>query len=567
MILRLKNIVSNVTNNTRWIEKQQNTILSAAAVITIANIFSSVSGLLRERLLIQQYFSTPSGQQAFEAFQVAFQIPDMMFQLIILGAVSAALIPVFTKLLKSHDQEAAFQMSSTTMTWLLLIFFVASVVVAYFAHPITALRTGDQFTAEQIHVAARLTQIMLIAQFFFAISNFMTGMLQAHQRFIVPAIAPVLYNLGIIGGVFLLSNQFGIYAAGVGVIIGAFIHMLIQLPLAHKLGFRYRPRLSLKLPGIKSFMKLMPPRLLTIGVTEVQNLALGFFATSVGNLGFTLIRLALRLLTFPIRLFGVPISQASLPFLAKVASEEGLEKFTRLLIRSLNQISFFAYPASVLLLILRVPIVRLAYGTHNFPWSATITMGKVVAIMALSIGAQAMVQLLIRAFYALQDTVTPFWITVAYSASYFLFNWYFVFHTSLGIFGIAISTLLSALVELTLALIFIYKKIPSLNSHRLFVPQIKMLITSFFMAVFLYLPFRILDELVFDTTRTMELIGLTITTGTIGMTVYLYFSALFDVKQLQLFTRMLAGFGTRWRSTLLHSEEILVETSVEGDEI
>ncbi|MBU0579273.1 murein biosynthesis integral membrane protein MurJ [Patescibacteria group bacterium] len=566
MISQLKGFFSNFTSNGSWLEKQQSSILSAAAVITIANVLSSLSGLIRERFLISEFFSTPSSQQAYEAFQVAFQIPDMMFQLIILGAVSAAFIPVFTQLKRDKDEATALKMSSTTMTILLLVFMLASMVVAYFAYPITLLRTGHAFTDAQVATTANLTQIMLIAQLFFAVSNFLTGMLQAYQRFIIPAIAPVLYNLGILIGVFLFSSKLGIYSAGVGVIIGAFIHMAIQLPLALKLGFRFKPSLSLSFPGVKQFFAMMPARLLTISITEFQNLSLGFFATSLGNLSFVVIRLALRLMTIPIRLFGVPIGQASLPFLSAQAGNKNLTSFTSLVTKSLHQIAFFAYPASVLLLILRIPFVRLIFGTHNFPWETTITTGKVVAIISISIGAQAMVQLLIRAFHALKDTRTPFFITLATTTFYLLGSWYFVFHSSSGVTGIAISTATAAFLELILCLLLLNYKLPQFVKSTLWMPQIKMLTASFFMAVFLYLPFKILDELVFNTTKTVELIGLTITTGTIGLLVYIYFSALFEVKELKLFANLITKFGP-WRKSLEKTREVIVETSVEGDEI
>ena len=566
MISQIKEFLSSFKGNSSWLEKQQNSILSAAAVITVANIMSSLSGLFRERLLISKFFSTTVSQQAYEAFQVAFQIPDMMFQLIILGAVSAAFIPVFTHLRKTKDEATAFGMTSTTMTYLLLFFIAASLIVAVLARPITVLRTGSEFTLDQINITTTLTQIMLIAQLFFAISNFLTGMLQAYQRFIVPAVAPVLYNLGILIGVFFFSSRFGIYSAGIGVIIGAFMHMVIQLPLAVKLGFRYKPSLSFSFPGVKEFFSLMPARLLTISISELQKLSLGFFATSLGNLSFLITRLALRLMTIPIRLFGVPISQASLPFLSVQSSQESLTRFTSLVTKSLHQISFLAYPAAVLLLILRVPFVRLIFGTHNFPWSTTITTGQVVAVMAISIGAQAMVQLLIRAFHALKDTRTPLLITLLTAVFYLISSWFFVFHTTRGVMGIALSTSLAAFIELLLCLVLLSRKLPNFFTSAFWVPQIKMLAASFFMAIFLYLPFKILDELVFNTTKTIELVGLTITTGTIGSLVYIYFSALFEVKELKLFNKLFVKFEP-WRKSLARTREVLVETSVEGDEI
>ncbi len=552
--------------NAKWLEKKQNTILSAAVIITVANLTSSLSGLVRERLLISSYFNTEAGQMAYEALQVAFQIPDMLFQLIILGALSAAFIPVFTKYRKKDELEA-YKITSSVMNILLLFFVLVSAVVFIYSNQITAFRTGGEFSVDQIKIAANLTRIMLLAQLFFAVSNFMTGILQSYQRFIVPAIAPILYNIGIVLGVFLFGDVLGIYAAGVGVLMGAFTHMMIQLPFASRLGYRYQFTIMHKHPGVKEIFQMIPPRVMTVGVSEIQNLVLGFFATSIGNLSFVVIRLALKLMAIPIRLFGVPISQASLPFLSQESDDNKQEQFKKLVTQSLNQISFLSMPAAALLLILRIPIVRLVFGAQNFPWRTTVLTSKVLAIVALSIGFQAMTQLLMRAFYALKDTMTPLYIIAVSAILYFLVGWLSVFIFDVGVTGIAWAILVAAIFEAVVFMLMLEMRIKNIfNNKNFFISQIKMILCSFLMAVFLYLPYKIFDELVFDTSRTVEVIGLTVTTSTIGILVYLYFSLLFEVKELENFLRMISAFG-KWRKPLEESDEVLIDLGSDGDEI
>ena len=169
-------------------EQQQTSILSAASVITVASVISAFSGLIVKRSLIKIFFDNQMSQEALEAFWVAFQIPDMMFQLIILGALSAAFIPIFTSY-KKQSYKKAFHMSSIMMNILLLVFIAVGVIVFIFAREITVLRTGSEIKPEQIEIVVNLTRLMLLAQFFFAISNFMTGILQSFQRFIFPALA------------------------------------------------------------------------------------------------------------------------------------------------------------------------------------------------------------------------------------------------------------------------------------------------------------------------------------------------------------------------------------------
>lgn len=552
-------------SNGRWLEKRQSSILSAALIITTANIMSSLFGLLRERVLINVFFGSSASEQAYEAFQLAFQIPDTLFQLVVMGALAAAFIPIFSSLKKKNEQEA-FQFTSIVMNWVLAAFLLLSVLAFIFAEPITAFRTGSQFTPEQIAIAVKLTRLMLFAQLFFAISNFFTGILQAYQYFIAPAIAPVLYNIGIMLGTWLFAGQFGIYSAGIGVLIGAFLHMLVQLPMVWRLGFRWKLNFNLHFSGVKKLFSLMPPRLLTVGVGELQNLAMGFFATSIGGLSFVVVKLASRLMTLPIRFFGVPISQASLPFLSDESEEQDQERFKHLLLQSLSQISFFALPASVLLLILRIPVVRLVFGTYNFPWWATVLTGKIVAIIALSITAQAMVQLLIRAFHALKDTKTPFIISLICTGSYLLVSYLSVYVYNWGVLGLGAAISVAAFLELALFIFFLQKRLQCFSDKSFVFAQLKMILASFFMAVFLYLPFKILDEVVFDTSRTIDLIALTISTGTIALLVYSYFAFLLDIKELFYFKAILQKFG-RWREPIKGTDEVLLDSSIENDEL
>jgi putative peptidoglycan lipid II flippase len=565
MILTLPQLPQLFRSNTQWLEKQQTSILSAATIITVFNLISAFSGFIRDRLFIASFFDTAiSSKEALDALYVAFQIPDLLFQLIIVGAMAAAFMPVFISY-KKQDEQMAFKITSALMTWLLGLFAIFSVAAFFLAEPITHWRTGTKFSAEQIEIVVNLTRIMLLGQFFLATSSFLGSILNSYQRFIMPALAPVLYNLGILLGVWCLSPYLGIYSAGVGVVIGGFIHMAAQIPFVRRLGFRFRPTFDLSLPGIKQIFKLTPPRLLAIGASESRGLLLGFFATSLGNSSMLIMELTRRVMTVPIRLFGIPISQASLPFLSDEAAKDDHEKFNELIVQSLNQIAFFIMPASVLILILRLPIVRLLFGTDNLPWDTTRVTSYAVGIIAISIAAQGLVSLLIRAFYALKDTRTPLYVAIVDMILYMVLCAIMVFVLRWDVLGLALATTITGIFELGLMLWLLDRKLGCFRSKRFIVPQLKMLSSSFFMAIFLYLPFRILDKVVFNSTRTLELIELTIVTSTIGLLAYIYFSALFEVKELAFFTNLFQSFG-KWQKPLEKSPEVLVDSSsVEGD--
>lgn len=560
MTIRLPHFISN---GNKWLEAQQVSILSAASVITAAVFLSSLTGLLRNRLLVTTFFKTTELQQQLEAYWVSFRLPELVFQLLVIGALSAAFIPIFTKYEK-QSKDQAFRMASSVLNLILLGFLAFSALVFIFAVPLTRLMTGGEFSAEQVMLSANMTRLMLLAQFFFAISNFLSGTIQSYKRFIIPALSPIAYNIGIIVGTVMLSPYFGIYGPTIGVVLGAFLHFVLQLPLARKLGFHYYPLIDFAHPGVKEIFKMMVPRTLTLSINQIQLFAIVFFATHLGGVSLTIINLAQQLMTFPIRIFGAPIGQAALPFLSKESNDGELDRFKGLVLRSLHQISFFAMPASVLLLILRIPIVRLAYGAREFPWQATLLTGWVVAILALSVTAQAMIHILIRAFYALHDTKNPLRVSLVTTGIFLAISSISAYYTSWGLVGLATALSISTTVEM-LALLFILNgKVKGFIQGELWIPQLKMLVSSFLMAIFIWLPFRTLDELVFDTSRTVDLIGLTLTVGTIGMLTYTAFAVLLEVKELYMIQKVFGVIGN-WQKSLSKTTEV-VETAGQSDE-
>lgn len=542
-MLKKLDIAQLLTPNLKWFEQQQTSILSAAIIITGANFVSALAALVRQRVLTNLFFDTAQLQQHLEAFLISFQVPDMMFQLLVIGSVSAAFIPVFTAIKKEHDEKTAFKLMNSVLTGLLIAFLFLGGIIAIFSQEITEWRTGEAYTAEQIALTAHLTRWLLVAQFFFVISSIHAAFLQSYQRFVIPALAPILYNLGIIAGAIFFSPTMGIEGPALGVCIGAFLHMAIQLPFSRKLGYRYRPSLNFAVPGFKKIITLMPARTLTLAVSELQTLILTFFTTNLGNLSYLIIRYAMIIITLPIRFFGVPIGQASLPFLSEQSNPSERNIFKELLTKSLNQVAFFAMPASILIIILRLPIVRIVFGTPNFPWEeATLPLAQIVGIIAISVTVQSMVQIVIRAFFALKDTWTPLLVAafdlIMFVGGLSLVN---ILFPGKSMVGIAWVICVAAFVELFWLLWLLHRRIGRLLTPSLLVNQIKIILASFLMAVFLYLPYRIFDDYVFNTSRALELVLLTITTSTIGMVVYIYFAHLFRIPELALVNKLLAG--------------------------
>ncbi len=524
-----------------WLLTQQNSILSAAAVITLANGLVSVSGFMRDRFLLAIFAGNQISLQAYDAFRVAFQIPDLIFQLLIVGALSASFIPLFS-LLKKTNRTKAFHFTNICLNYLLLFFLLACVLIFIFAPELTAWRIGDAYNHTQIEIVITLTRIMMVGQFFFAISSFFSGMLQSYQRFIVPAIVPLFYNAGIVTGTYLFHSSLGIYAAGLGVILGAFLHMIIQLPFVYHLGWRYQFSLQWQMIEVKKLFSLMPARTLTLGINEIQNFGLSYFVTSVNGIGYTILILARSLIIMPVRFIGVPIAQAALPFLADLSQPSNISLFKKTLLQSLNQIVYLACPAAVLLLILRLPVVRLVFGTRNFPWELTIEVAKMVAIMALSIPAQAIFHLLVRSFHALSDTVTPFLISLFTSCVFFIGAALAIRQDSHQLTGIAITIAACGILEACLYLLLLSFKVKKLLTFSFILEQIKIYAIAAIMAVSLYIPYKSLDTLVFNTTKVIPLLALTGITSIIGLSVYILLSKIFHIAEMQILVNIAKKF-------------------------
>ncbi len=383
--------------------RKQTNILSAAFVIMATYGVSHLVGLLKTRLLISYFFGAAAS--SLDVYYAAFVVPDTIFQLLVVGALSAAFIPTFTKYLNKNEDDAWY-MTAMSINLVIGVLIVISAVIFVFASPISRL-IAPGFDASQINLMVTLLRIMLGAQVLFGISGFLTSIIQAHHRFLVPALAPVMYNLGIILGVVFLSPNFGIFGPAVGVVIGAALHMLIQLPLALRLGFRVIPKLDFKHPGVREVIRLMPPRVLALSTDQIEQFVAVTLASLLMSGSLSLLNAARLLYSIPASLFGATIGQAAFPTLSQSATLSDLSKFKSILANSILQILFVALPISTLFIILRIPIVRIIFGSKTFPWEATLLTGKTLAVLALSASFYAIMQLVVRGFYALHDTRTP----------------------------------------------------------------------------------------------------------------------------------------------------------------
>jgi len=534
-------------------------------------VLSQVLGLVRQRLLVSIF----GASDTLGVYFASTKLPDFIFQLVIVGALSTAFIPIFNDLMGKGQKEDANRMASTLLLLVFIVFGSLSVVLFIFAPLfLSLLNIGSGFSAEQMQLMVNLMRVILLGQMFFLLATFFSTILQSYNHFFISGIAAALYNLGIIIGIVFLSSRFGIYAPAIGVIFGALIFVLVQLPTVRQIGFSFKPRLSLKTLGVLEVSRLMGPRILSILVLQLGTLitlSLISFLPSSGR-NYVIYDFALTLSFAPTVLFGQTIAQAAFPVLSR--EKERLEDFRSTFITSFNQMLYLILPVSVLVLVLRIPIVRLVYGAARFDWDATVLTGRTLAFFSLSIFAQALSHLVYRAFYALHDSKTPFavgsfsTIIMVVLSALFVLVWdssLREFATSyadklrlipVGVESIAFAYSIASVFNLIVLLLFLHRKIGIFSTKIFFLPQIKIVMATIFTAFAIYIPIKLLDQLVFDTTRTVNLILLTGISSFAGLSLYLFLTWLFDVKEASMFLLLFRKIGN-WREILGGKEKVL----------
>lgn len=509
-------------------------ILSASLVLAVTFGLSAILGFLRSRFLYAQFFSCCVAD--LDAYNAAFRIPDLIFKLLVTGALSASFIPVFSSILHK-DEKQAEQVASTVINLLLLTFTALALIVVVFAPFFTNL-IASGFTPEQLSLMTSLTRILLIAQIFFLVSNFLTGILQVHQIFLVPALSPILYNFFIILSIFTLAPTFGIYGITYGAVVGAFFHMAIQIPAAIHSGFNYRFIINTKLAGVREIVRLMLPRSLSLGLGEIENTVTLFFASNLASGSLSILNLALQMMYLPSRIFSTTVGQASLPILSKNIAQNQLEIFRETVRKTVLQSLFIALPITAIILVQRVAIIRLAFGAREFPWTATLLTSKTLAFLVPAIACQAVIQILVRSFYALHDTRTPLKISAASLLVNVVSAYVFVNYTDLGVVGLAISASLGNITQ-TSGLVYMFIKIVDGGGWgKIFYRCFQIVVASIILSLTSWTTLKVLDLFILDTSRTLNLSILFIVSTLIGLISYYFASVIMGIQEVKSYHRL-----------------------------
>jgi len=532
---------------------RQTSILSGAAIIMTTLMLSKALGLIRDRLLAHVF-----SPDKIDIFWAAFRLPDLIFQIVILGALSVAFIPVFTEHFETKGKEDAFEMARAILNMFLAIFILVTVLIYFLAQPIITNFIAPGFTLEKQMQVVLLTRVILFGQVILVLGSFFIGVSQSLQRFIIPSLAPVFYNLGIIIGIVFLSKSFGIVGVAYGVVLGALLHALVQLPLIWSVGFRFKLPPRFFHPGVKEIIRLMSVRTLGLAAEQI-NETVGVALASLASIGsVTYLTFAAHMQVVPIGLFGATLAQAALPVLSSEKAHGKMEEFKITILTTLHQILFLTLPATAILIVIRIPVVRLIFGASQFNWKATVLTGATLAFLSIGLAAQAIALLLVRGFYALKDTKTPVIVSAVVVSLNIVLSVYFIVILKLDVWSIGLANSISALLSGVLLFWTLHFKVGKFNLRAVLIPLLKMIMATIIMGVALYIPIKLLDQVIFDTTRTINLLALTALSSIFALSVYVLVVKFLEVRELATYVELFKRLG-KFRARL-RSKEILPET-------
>ncbi|ACZ38653.1 integral membrane protein MviN [Sphaerobacter thermophilus DSM 20745] len=432
-------------------------VAANATIVAAAFVVSRVLGLLRE-ILIARQFGT-SGD--YDAYVAAFRIPDLLFLVVMSGAFGSAFIPVFAGFLSRGEQDRAWRLASAVLTYTVLTLLVVGQLVFLFAGPLMRDIVAPGLAPPQQDLAVNITRLLLLSPLLLGLGAAAQGMLQAQDAFTLPAVAPILYNLGIIAGALLLAPTMGVYGLAVGVIVGAAGHAGIQFVGLIRRGMHFSPTLSRRVQGLGEVARLMAPRLVGQAAFQINFIVMTNFASRLGESKVSAINYAYQVFMLPHGVLALSLSTVIFPMMARQYELNQLDDLKVTLRGALGPLIFLTFPASVGLFAFRTSIVQVLFQFGSFSDESTRLVAQALAYFSVGLVAFAVVEAVTRAFYAMHDTRTPVTVAIVTVIANIALSAYLA--PRLGHGGLALSIALTTIVEMAILLTVLYRRIGGLG--------------------------------------------------------------------------------------------------------
>jgi len=410
------------------------TIFGAAMLTSSLAIFGGFLGILRNALLASRFGASGN----LDIYYASFRLPDMIYNIFIMGAISAAFIPIFSKYW-AKDKKEAWQFSNAIILIIGSFVGLLALLVAIFTEPLLS-RLLIGFSPEQLEMAVILTRIMMIQPILMGISSVAASILKIFKLFLASALAPVMYNLGIIIGILFFVPSMGLKGLAWGVVLGAVLHILVQIPALIGTGYKFTFNISIFRElnsGLKKVVLMMVPRSLGIIAYQIFLLGITAIASMLKEGSIAVFNFANDIQNLPQTVFALSFAIAAFPSLSKLNAEKKHEDFVETSINTLLQIFFFLIPIAVWFFVFREPIIRFLLGYGKFDWTSTVNTIQVFSILSFGMIFQGVNAFLLRVFFAKGDALRPFIASViSYSTGFFLC---YKLGLSFGVIGLAVA--------------------------------------------------------------------------------------------------------------------------------
>ena len=393
--------MSSAKSKARALSERQ--IAHAAGIVMLAYIASGVLGMVRQAAINAAFGASTK----LDAFMAAQRVPETLFVLVAGGALGSAFIPVFTRFLAQGDEVGAQRLANAVLTLVTATTSVLAGLAFALAGPIVRRLLVPSAPPEMQTLAVELMRIMLLTVIVFGVSGLMMGVLNAHQHFLSPALAPSMYNLGLIFGALVLARGGNVHGLAWGAVLGSLLHLGVQVPALLRLRFRFRPILGLRVAGVYEVLSLMGPRVLGLGVVQVNFWVNTALASGMMEGSVTALSVAFTLMFTVLGILGQSVGTAVFPTLSTLSARQEVENFRHTLASALSGVLFLSIPAGIGMAAVGQPMVELLF--QRGAWTATDTAGTAWALAFFSVGlaGHTVLEVLVRAFYALHDTWTP----------------------------------------------------------------------------------------------------------------------------------------------------------------
>lgn len=393
-----------------WLNRYNQRFTHGAAILSVTAFLSYGLGLVRDRLFAHTF----GAGSELDAYNAAFIVPDLLLNILVAGALQAAFIPIFTNVFNKEGRQRAEQLANTVLNAAIVAIFGIGILAAIFM-PLLANIIAPGFDEHEKNLLINLSRLLLLSPLIFAVSNTLGAILVSQKSYFAYGISPVLYNIGIIGGVLLItpvsagmpSEPLGIYGVALGTIVGAFLHLGVRLWGMRPLQFRYKSILEWRDAAFRRMIALMIPKMFGHPIEQLVFWAFTAIASTLSSGSIAILSFARNFMSVPVSLFGISFATASFPILSDAASRNDQQEFIKHFWDSLKKILLFTIPSAVILFFFSTIIVSLLLGTGKFNQAAVLTTASLLQIFSLSVPLESTSHLLARAFYSLQNTLIP----------------------------------------------------------------------------------------------------------------------------------------------------------------